>query len=75
MITRRNLLKLGLAGAVSVALGHAAHAVAGVVAERGPVMKAIPSSGERLPVIGIGTARKLGITSISAPEARWSFTS
>ena len=61
MITRRNLLKVGLAGAVSVALGTAARSVVAGVGDRSVVTKAIPSSGERLPVVGIGTARRFDV--------------
>ena len=64
MITRRNLLKFGLAGAVSVALGYAARASA--TPERALITKAVPSSGQRLPVIGIGTARRFDVAAGTA---------
>jgi aryl-alcohol dehydrogenase-like predicted oxidoreductase len=49
-ITRRDILKLGVGAAVSSLAGnvHSANAL---------VMRPIPSSGERLPVVGIGTNR------------------
>jgi len=49
-ITRRDILKLG-AGAAASALGGAAHSAAELTT------RPIPSSGERLPVVGIGTNR------------------
>jgi len=49
-LTRRDLLKLG-AGAAASALAGGAQATAALVS------RAIPSSGERVPVVGIGTNR------------------
>jgi len=49
-ITRRDLLKLGAGAAASALSG-------GTQAATGLVTRAIPSSGERLPVVGIGTNR------------------
>ena len=49
-LTRRDILKLG-AGAAAAALGGAAHSTPALVT------RSIPSSGERLPVVGIGTNR------------------
>lgn len=66
MISRRALLQTGLAAGVALALGPARSALAGGRA-RALVTKAIPSSGEQLPVIGIGTARRFDIGP-DAPE-------
>jgi aryl-alcohol dehydrogenase-like predicted oxidoreductase len=53
-ITRRDILKLG-AGAAVGALGATAHNAAAQASAL--VTRLIPSSGERLPVVGIGTNR------------------
>lgn len=62
-ITRRTVVKSGLAAGVGMALGSAAFA-----AETGKslpqITKAIPSTGEKLPVIGLGT----NAYSVTAPE-------
>jgi len=50
-LTRRDILKLG-AGAAAAALGGTARSASGSLLTR-----PIPSSGERLPVVGIGTNR------------------
>jgi hypothetical protein len=62
-ISRRDLLKLGL-GATALA------ALPGLQAQGTPsgvITRPIPSSGERLPVVGIGTARRYDNPT---PEAR-----
>lgn len=66
MITRRDLLKTGLAAGVAFAVGGSRGAFAG---GRAPalVTKAIPATGERLPVVGIGTARRFDVGP-DAPE-------
>lgn len=66
MITRRQLLKTGLATGVALALGVGRSALAGR-SEPALVTKAIPATGERLPVIGIGTARRFDVGP-DAPE-------
>lgn len=66
MITRRELLKSGLATGLALALGTARSALAGG-RESALVTKAIPATGERLPVIGIGTARRFDVGP-DAPE-------
>ncbi len=59
-ISRRDAVKLGLGTGVALTLGSGA----GAFAERGPlptpisdlIERAIPSTGEKLPVVGVGTA-------------------
>jgi len=51
-LSRRGLLRLGLLSGVAAALPPTVHAADGRV-----ITKAIPSTGERIPVIGIGTNR------------------
>lgn len=64
MISRRDLLKTSLAAGVALAVGGARTAFAGGL-DAALVTKAIPATGERLPVIGIGTARRFDV----GPEA------
>lgn len=59
-LTRRRFLRgLGLAAAAPLVPGAAGGAATG--AARTPATKAIPSSGERLPVIGLGTYRTFDV--------------
>lgn len=65
---RRELLKLlGLGG---VGLGLAANGIsplrAGGVVEREIIKRAIPSSGEQIPAVGLGTARTMDVGSIDS---------
>lgn len=54
--TRRAFVASGVGGAVTMALGRAALAAGPAAASpAGPITRPIPSSGERLPVIGLGT--------------------
>lgn len=64
-LTRRTFVHLGLAGAVAAASRRAA------AADRPPALitRAIPSTGEKLPVIGLGTNR-YGDTGTAALAAR-----
>lgn len=60
MIKRRDLLQLGATALTASALGLRAHAEAeaGAAASQSAVItRAIPSSGEQIPVIGMGTSR------------------
>lgn len=58
-ISRRRVIQAGVAAGVAIAAGPAFAAAA----SRGaPILKAIPSTGERLPVIGTGT-NAYGVTS------------
>ncbi|MEX0900981.1 MAG: aldo/keto reductase [Gammaproteobacteria bacterium] len=66
MITRRALLKGSLVAGVALALGTARNAFASGNGS-GLITKAIPASGERIPVIGIGTARRFDVGP-DAPE-------
>jgi aryl-alcohol dehydrogenase-like predicted oxidoreductase len=67
-IDRRGVLRLG--GAVSVVLGGAVLGARPGAGAPVPtlVTRAIPSSGERLPVVGVGTARRYDVG--ASPEAR-----
>lgn len=49
--TRREILCAGIAGGVALAL----HAPGARAADSAPILKAIPTSGEKIPVIGLGT--------------------
>jgi len=51
-VSRRALLQAGVATGVAAALGHGAWAAS---ANDAQILRAIPSSGEKIPVIGIGT--------------------
>ncbi len=66
MISRRELLKTGLVTGVALTLGVGRSTLAGT-REPALVTKAIPVTGERLPVIGIGTARRFDVGP-DAPE-------
>jgi aryl-alcohol dehydrogenase-like predicted oxidoreductase len=57
-ITRRDAIKFGVGAGFGLALGRSA-AVAGASVRQGAplIERAIPSSGERVPIVGIGTAR------------------
>ena len=66
MISRRELLKSGLVAGMALALGAGRSAFASD--SRGALItKAIPVTGERLPVVGIGTARRFDVGP-DAPE-------
>jgi aryl-alcohol dehydrogenase-like predicted oxidoreductase len=68
MITRRELLKSSLAAGVALALGAGRSAFAGGKdAGAALITKAVPGTGEQLPVIGIGTARRFDVGP-DAPE-------
>ena len=54
-LSRRAVLKAGAAGAVGAAIGRALPAGAQVSPTLSPITKPIPSTGEPLPVIGLGT--------------------
>jgi aryl-alcohol dehydrogenase-like predicted oxidoreductase len=51
LLSRRDVLRAGLAGGAVIALG----ATVAQSADAAPILKAIPSSGEKIPVIGLGT--------------------
>src|SRR5687768_9654312 len=52
-LSRREVMQLGLAVAAGVGLSRGA----GAAKEQPTITRAIPSSGEKLPVIGLGTNR------------------
>jgi aryl-alcohol dehydrogenase-like predicted oxidoreductase len=62
VLTRRALLKGGVAATVGLAIGSTPLSAAPDA--HAPITKAIPSSGEKLPVVGIGTNQY----SVTAPE-------
>ena len=66
--TRRDVMKLGVGAGIALAMARLPRAMAGA-RERSPMAKAIPSSGERLPVVGLGTNR-FGETTPEALAAR-----
>lgn len=66
--TRRDVIKLGVGAGMALAMARLPRAMAGPK-EEPLVTKAIPSSGERLPVVGLGTNR-FGETSPEALAAR-----
>jgi aryl-alcohol dehydrogenase-like predicted oxidoreductase len=51
LLSRRDVLRAGIVGGVAMAL----HSPGAQSAEGAPILKAIPSSGEKIPVIGLGT--------------------
>jgi aryl-alcohol dehydrogenase-like predicted oxidoreductase len=51
LLSRRDVLRAGIAGGLAMAL----HSPVAQSAEGAPILKAIPSSGEKIPVIGLGT--------------------
>jgi aryl-alcohol dehydrogenase-like predicted oxidoreductase len=52
LFSRRDVLRAGILGGAAMALHASSHAQA---AESASILKAIPSSGEKIPVIGLGT--------------------
>lgn len=73
-ITRREVLKLCVGAGAGLALGARALEASDVLAElellqASLATKPIPSSGERLPVIGIGTARRYDVGPSAAERA------
>lgn len=55
LYSRRDVLKLGLGAGAALALGHDALG-ASPLAPQNQLMKTIPSSGEKIPAVGLGTA-------------------
>lgn len=64
MITRRRLLQNGLGLGLGLALGPAARGAAG------PMTRRIPSTGEEIPVIGMGTSRTFDVGADAASRSR-----
>lgn len=64
--SRRDVLRAGILGAGAVALRPGLQARA---AQSAPILKAIPSSGEKLPVIGLGT-NAYGVTDAAELASR-----
>jgi len=70
-LTRRELLKLGVGAGAAVALGWRPERAGGAI--RRPkadlITKPIPSSGEEIPVVGIGTSRRYDVGTSAAERA------
>jgi aryl-alcohol dehydrogenase-like predicted oxidoreductase len=61
-LSRRAAIRLGVGASVGLALAPLLP-YSSLAAQSGPlILRAIPSSGEKLPVIGIGTARRFDVT-------------
>ncbi len=67
LLSRRDVLRAGIAGGVALAL-HAPGAESAQGAGA-PILKAIPSSGEKIPVIGLGT-NAYGVTDATELASR-----
>jgi aryl-alcohol dehydrogenase-like predicted oxidoreductase len=63
--SRRDVLRAGIVGGIALAL----HAPGARCAESAPILKAIPSSGEKIPVIGLGT-NAYGVTDAAELASR-----
>jgi aryl-alcohol dehydrogenase-like predicted oxidoreductase len=64
-LSRRDVLRAGIAGGAVIALG----ATVAQSADAAPILKAIPSSGEKIPVIGLGT-NAYGVTDAAELASR-----
>jgi aryl-alcohol dehydrogenase-like predicted oxidoreductase len=65
LLSRRDVLRAGIAGGAVIALG----ATVAQSADAAPILKAIPSSGEKIPVIGLGT-NAYGVTDAAELASR-----
>ncbi|HKS57110.1 MAG TPA: aldo/keto reductase [Steroidobacteraceae bacterium] len=65
ILSRRDVLRAGIAGGTVLALG----ATVAQSADAAPILKAIPSSGEKIPVIGLGT-NAYGVTDTAELASR-----
>jgi aryl-alcohol dehydrogenase-like predicted oxidoreductase len=65
LLSRRDVLRAGMVGGIAMAL----HAPGAESAETAPILKAIPSSGEKIPVIGLGT-NAYGVTDAAELASR-----
>jgi aryl-alcohol dehydrogenase-like predicted oxidoreductase len=65
LLSRRDVLRAGIAGGAVIALG----ATVAQSADAAPILKAIPSSGEKIPVIGLGT-NAYGVTDATGLASR-----
>ena len=63
--SRRDVLRAGILGGVAAAL----HPALAPAADSAPILKAIPSSGEKIPVIGLGT-NAYGVTDAAEIASR-----
>ncbi len=69
-LTRREVLKLGVGAGAAVALGwRPARAGNPTRPQRDLITKPIPSSGEEIPVVGIGTSRRYDVGTSAAERA------
>jgi aryl-alcohol dehydrogenase-like predicted oxidoreductase len=65
LLSRRDVLRAGIAGGLAMAL----HSPGAQSADAAPILKAIPSSGEKIPVIGLGT-NAYGVTDATELASR-----
>jgi aryl-alcohol dehydrogenase-like predicted oxidoreductase len=56
LYSRRDVLKLGLGAGAGIALGRDLLRASPVLLQEGQLLKTIPSSGEKIPAVGLGTA-------------------
>jgi len=61
-LSRRHLIQAGVAAGVAVSVGESFAAAANAPAKPGVIMRTIPSTGEKLPAVGVGT-NAYGVTS------------
>ena len=66
-ISRRDMLKIAVGASASITTGMAAIPI-GTFQAKSLITRTIPSTGEKIPVVGIGTARRYDINSF--PEKR-----
>lgn len=55
-VTRRELLRIGATAGAALVLGRQGLAAEPAIGQNGQLLKAIPSSDERIPAVGLGTA-------------------
>lgn len=67
VVSRRDMLKLGLGAGAALALGRDVLSAAPHLLQEGQLMKAIPSSGEMIPAVGLGTASSFS-SAANSPE-------
>ena len=60
--SRRRVLQAGMAAGVAASLGSSLATAASAPAKPGVLMRAIPSTGEKIPAVGVGT-NAYGVTS------------
>ena len=61
-LSRRRLLQAGVAAGVAATMGSSVATAASAPAKPGVLMRTIPSTGEKIPAVGVGT-NAFGVTS------------